>query len=358
VFSFSSQNTEGVCRPSTLVTSIAQRISAEELRISVDPDAKTAAEAEFLALPIEEEPAEILPWPAELDAGGAEILRRQAACAFQSFATRRLGARPMDAMDWGLEPRDRGSVVHEILAGLWDTLKTHDALLAARADRSLHALIEQQVVLGLKKYRDRTREHTWSQAYLDAEQERIISLMEDWLEYEAGRATFTVEAGEKKLPAAVGDLKLQVRVDRIDAVDGGQVIIDYKTGMLSRISWDGLRPDEPQLPLYAGFGQIDNLKGVLLARVRDDMMKFIGRAEDAQAVMPRDAKLIKPYDAAMLESWRNALLDLGRQFLRGEAQVNPKQYPKTCEFCDLSPLCRIAENDPVSSGDEADDTDG
>jgi ATP-dependent helicase/nuclease subunit B len=358
VFSFSSQNTEGVCRPSTLVTSIAQRISAEELRISVDPDAKTAAEAEFLALPIEEEPAEILPWPAELDAGGAEILRRQAACAFQSFATRRLGARPMDAMDWGLEPRDRGSVVHEILAGLWDTLKTHDALLAARADRSLHALVEQQVVLGLKKYRDRTREHTWSQAYLDAEQERIISLMEDWLEYEAGRATFTVEAGEKKLPAAVGDLKLQVRVDRIDAVDGGQVIIDYKTGMLSRISWDGLRPDEPQLPLYAGFGQIDNLKGVLLARVRDDMMKFIGRAEDAQAVMPRDAKLIKPYDAAMLESWRNALLDLGRQFLRGEAQVNPKQYPKTCEFCDLSPLCRIAENDPVSSGDEADDTDG
>jgi ATP-dependent helicase/nuclease subunit B len=358
VSSFPSQNAEGACRPSTLVPSETRKIDAKELRRSIGADDYLAAGEEFPVLQNEDEPAAILPWPVELDAGGAEILRRQAACAFQSFATRRLGARPMDATDWGLEPRERGSVVHDILAGLWDALKTHDALLAARADNSLHALVQEHVVRGLKKYRDRTLEHSWSQAYLDAEQERIISLMEDWLEYEADRTAFTVEAGEKKLPAAVGNLKLQVRVDRIDAVAGGRVIIDYKTGMLAGISWDGPRPDEPQLPLYAGFGQIDSLKGVLLARVRDDMMKFIGRVDDAKAVMPGDSKLTKPpYDAAMLQAWRTALLDLGQQFLRGEAQVNPKQYPKTCEFCDLSPLCRIAENDPVSSGDEADETD-
>jgi ATP-dependent helicase/nuclease subunit B len=358
VFSFSEQNAEGVCRPSTLVTSGARKIEARELRASIGADEHLAAGGELSVLQNNDEAAAILPWPVELDAGGAEVLRRQAACAFQSFAARRLGARPMDATDWGLEPRDRGSVVHEILAGLWHELKTHDALLAARANHTLRTQVQQQVALGLKKYRDRTLQHSWSQAYLDAEQERIVSLMEDWLEYEADRAAFTVEAGEKKLPAAVGDLKLQVRVDRIDAIDGGRVIIDYKTGMLGRISWDGPRPDEPQLPLYAGFGQIDNLKGVLLARVRDDMMRFIGRVDDARAVMPGDSKLIRPpYDAAMLESWRNALLDLGQQFLRGEAQVNPKQYPKTCEFCDLSPLCRIAENDPVGSVDEADETD-
>ena len=57
-------------------------------------------------------------------------------------------------------------------------------------------------------------------------------LIEEWLAYEAQRADFTVEAGEEKLAATVGELKLQVRVDRIDAVEGGRVIIDYKTGML------------------------------------------------------------------------------------------------------------------------------
>jgi ATP-dependent helicase/nuclease subunit B len=357
IFSFPSQNVEGVCRPSTLVSSGTEKIEAKALRISIGAGEYLVAGEDFPGLQTEEEEAAVLPWPVEQDAGGAEILRRQAACAFQSFATRRLGARPMDATDWGLEPRDRGSVVHVILATLWLELKTRDALVAARAENRLHALVEQHVANALEKYRIRTLSHSWSQAYLDAEQERIVALMEEWLEYEARRPGFTVEAGEEKLSAAVGNLKLQVRVDRIDVVAGGRVIIDYKTGMLGGVSWDGPRPDEPQLPLYAGFGQIDNLKGVLLARVREDMMRFIGRVEDEKAVMRGDSKLVRPaYSADMLQTWQNALLDLGQQFLRGEAQVNPKQYPKTCEFCDLSGLCRIAENDPVRSGDEADES--
>jgi probable DNA repair protein len=353
VFSFPSQNAEGVCRPSTLVTLGKQKTDARALRISIGADQSVATEQEVPAIIVDDETAAILPWPSELDAGGAEILRRQAACPFQSFATRRLGARPMDATDWGLEPRERGSVVHKILESLWTEIKTRDALVAARREARLHAIVEQHVRAALEKFRERTLQHSWSQAYLDAEEERIVSLIEEWLDYEAGRADFIVEAGEEKLAASVGDLKLQVRVDRIDAVDGGRVIIDYKTGMLSGVSWDGPRPDEPQLPLYAGFGQIDHLKGVLLGRVREDKVKFIGRVEDARLVMPGDAKLTRPaYSAAMLQSWQNVLLDLGQQFLNGEAQVDPKQYPKTCEFCDLPGLCRIAESDPVNTGDE------
>jgi ATP-dependent helicase/DNAse subunit B len=307
---------------------------------------------------MEDEPAAVLPWPKEQDAGGAEILRRQAACPFQSFATRRLGATPMDATDWGLEARERGSVVHKILESLWTELKTRDALHEAHREARLHAIVEQHVQAALQKYRERTPRHSWSQAYLDAEQERIVSLIEEWLEYEARRADFTAEAGEEKLAANVGDLKLRVRVDRIDAVDGGRVIIDYKTGMLNGVSWDGPRPDEPQLPLYAGFGHIEHLKGVLLGRVREDNVKFIGRVEDARLVMPGDTKLTRPpYSAAMLQNWQNVLLDLGQQFLNGEAQVDPKQYPRTCEFCDLPGLCRIAESDPVNTGDEADESD-
>ena len=353
VFSFPAQNAEGPCRASTLVSSEKQKMEAKALRISIGANESVAPEEDFPALLIEEEPASILPWPREQDAGGAEILRRQAACPFQSFATRRLSARPMDATDWGLEARERGSVVHKILESLWAELKTRDALLEVRREDRLHVIVEQHVKSALEKYRERTLTHSWSQAYLDAEEERIVSLIEEWLAYEAQRADFTVEAGEEKLAATVGDLKLQVRVDRIDAVDGGRVIIDYKTGLLSGVSWDGPRPDEPQLPLYAGFGQIDHLRGVLLGRVREDKVKFIGRVEDARLVMPGDAKLTRPpYGAAMLQNWQNVLRGLAEQFLNGEAQVDPKQYPKTCEFCDLPGLCRIAESDPVNSGDE------
>jgi probable DNA repair protein len=358
VFSYPSQNADGPCRPSTLVSSGVPKTEAKALRISIGADESLAAEDELSDLRMDEEPAAILPWPIEQNAGGAEILRRQAACPFQSFATRRLDARAMDATDWGLEARERGSVVHKILEELWTELRTRDALFNARAEGRLHAMVEQHVAATLQRYRGRAPKHRWTQTYLDAEQERIVSLIEEWLEYEAKRADFAVEAGEEKLAAAVGDLKLQVRVDRIDAVAGGRVIIDYKTGLLNGVSWDGTRPDEPQLPLYAGFGQIDHLKGVLLARVREDKVKFIGRVEDAGIVMPGEVKLTRPpYSADMLQSWQDALRDLGQQFLNGEAQVDPKQYPKTCEFCDLSGLCRIAENDPANTGDEADEND-
>jgi ATP-dependent helicase/nuclease subunit B len=356
VFSYPSQNADGVCRPSTLVNSVQRKTPAKALLISIATDEYLAATAP--PLPVEEENAAILPWPIEQNAGGAEILRRQAACPFQSFATRRLDARPMDATDWGLEARERGSVVHKILEDLWAELKTRDALIQARAEARLHALVEQHVAATLQRYRGRALKHSWTQAYLDAEQKRIVSLIEEWLDYEAKRADFTVEAGEEKLAATVGDLKLQVRVDRIDAVGGGRVIIDYKTGMLNGVSWDGPRPDEPQLPLYAGFGQIDHLKGVLLGRVREDKVKFIGRVEDARTVMPGDTKLTRPpYSADMLRGWQDVLGGLGQQFLRGEAQVDPKQYPKTCKFCDLPGLCRIAESDRADAGDEADESD-
>jgi RecB family exonuclease len=165
-----------------------------------------------------------------------------------------------------------------------------------------------------------------------------------------------VEAGEVKLPAAVENLKLQVRVDRIDLIRNGRVIIDYKTGAVKADAWEGDRPDEPQLPLYAGFGGVDELQGVLLGRVREGESKFIGRVENPDDVIVGDTKLAKPpYRAEMLQTWQRVLLDIGRQFLRGEAQVDPKRYPKTCEFCPLPGLCRIAETDRANGTDDQED---
>jgi ATP-dependent helicase/nuclease subunit B len=355
VFSYPAQNAEGSCRPSTLVSTTTTEITAHNFRSLV---AANDGEDQPVILPIDEEPAAIVPWPVEQDAGGSEVLRRQAACPFQSFATRRLSARPMEATDWGLEPRERGSVVHKILEDLWNDLKSHAGLIQARSENQLQAIVEHHVKAALQRYGNapHTRKRNWSQAYLEAEQERISSLIHEWLDYEAKRSPFTVEAGEVKLAAAVENLKLQVRVDRIDRIRNGRVIIDYKTGVVKADAWDGDRPDEPQLPLYAGFGRVDELQGVLLGRVREGETRFIGRVEHPDDVIVGDTKLSKPpYRAEMLQTWQRVLLNIGEQFLRGEAQVDPKRYPKTCEFCPLPGLCRIAETDRANGTDDQED---
>ena len=106
----------------------------------------------------------------------------------------------------------------------------------------------------------------------------------DWLALEAGRQPFTVESCEERLQDVhVGNLKLNLRADRIDQLpDGSRLLLDYKTGNVSTASWDGDRLDDPQLPLYAAYGNVENVSGILFARIRSGKIEFEGRVRDAQ----------------------------------------------------------------------------
>ena len=64
--------------------------------------------------------------------------------------------------------------------------------------------------------------------------------------------------------------------------------------------------------------------------------------EPGRTLFP-DKSRLSPYSEELRQQWERILLALGKQFLHGEAQVDPKQYPKTCEFCALPGLCRVAE---------------
>jgi hypothetical protein len=51
---------------------------------------------------------------------------------------------------------------------------------------------------------------------------------------------------------------------------------------------------------------------------------------------------------------------MARDFLAGRAEVNPREYPETCEKCGLQTLCRVLEHPPMgedegSGGEEPED---
>ncbi|MBV8113563.1 MAG: PD-(D/E)XK nuclease family protein, partial [Silvibacterium sp.] len=276
VFSHAERNKDGELRPSPLIEQIAPggrwESSAELLtEIGAGPD-----RPEPMRLDEIRDASGTIAWPGEECAGGASVLRDQAACPFRAFAAKRLNAEPLNRGDWGLSAMERGALLHEVMERLWSpetgALHTLADLQAAIAEDRLGTVVGK--VIG-EVFAPLVKEHSsdaWMAAYLASEKRRLAKLLDKWLrEHEAKRVPFTVEATEKKLDdVSVGGLKLRLRADRIDVLENEQrLLLDYKTGLnVSTKGWDGDRPDEPQLPLYAIFGNVEDVCGVLFARIR------------------------------------------------------------------------------------------
>jgi probable DNA repair protein len=311
-----------------------------------------------------------VPWPRDLEAGGAAILKSQSACPFQAFANMRLGAEELRVAKRGLSPLDRGNILHDVLESLWSAdagaercLHSRGDLLNAKANGSLQEIVEHHVDKVFAERRKPFEESEWTRQYLRLERKRLHNVLLQWLDYEAGRVDFTVAEREKQRKTEINGLKLTLRVDRVDLVEGGKLILDYKSGSVSPAMWEGERPDEPQLPLYGLHGGVEDLRGLLFAQIRAGKMGFAGRVENATATvineLDRKHALVRnPLDEETLGAWSDALSNLADQFLAGEASVAPKSYPATCKYCALPSLCRVAETVVVlDAEDEADETD-
>jgi hypothetical protein len=59
----------------------------------------------------------------------------------------------------------------------------------------------------------------------------------------------------------------------------------------------------------------------------------------------------------LLEYWQQNLAALGQRYRAGEVSVDPRQPPKTCQYCHLSVLCRIDELRGVAEDLEEPDRD-
>jgi RecB family exonuclease len=168
---------------------------------------------------------------------------------------------------------------------------------------------------------------------------------------------FEVKLSEKKLDdVRIGPLRLNIRLDRVDVVEGGEVLIDYKTGHASPNDWLTSRPDAPQLPLYAILTQADQLQGVAFGLVRAGEGRGLKGYAAIDGVLPKASKLREaPTLQAQVERWREVLVALGEEFSSGDARVRPKTYPGTCSHCKQRLICRL-DVSLLEEDDEQDDS--
>lgn len=314
-------------RPEATLPTLAQRMQ-QDVRLEEIGDGRGRALAHGFEVP-----------------GGAAVLENQAACPFRAFALHRLGARPLEEAHSGLDARERGSLLHQALATLWERVPSHAALLALDAQQQ-RTVVEDAVDAAIAAARS-ARADVLTPAFVAIERARLCALFEQLLQIERARADFRVLEREAPRAFEFAGLRLRARVDRVDALaDGRRIVLDYKTGPCSVSQWLGERPDAPQLPLYALI-EAGEIAAVAFAGVRAGAVGFTGVAREA-GLLPRvgTVQLDKMGVAdfpALLAAWRVRLSALADEFLAGHAAVAPKHYPATCRGCALGSVCRVTE---------------
>jgi ATP-dependent helicase/nuclease subunit B len=339
VLSYASKEKDADLRPSPLFSTIPECLVGD-LHL---PVTQTHAELLFRSSKIEKIDDSVAPqWNGAKALGGTAIFRLQSACPFQAFAKVRLGADRLETAAPGLSALDRGNLIHDVLAGVWKEVGSHETLVTENSSY-LNAVVHDEVESCIRKLAT-TKRALQEPRFAAIEQIRLEKLVTGWLELEKERQPFIVLPLEENRQVSVGGIELTIRADRIDRLDDGKlVIVDYKTSRHGPSEWDGPRLDEPQLPLYAVTADIP-LGAVVFGVVKSGESRFAGLAA-SNGILP-GVKAPAGDDALenRVPEWREILQNLAADFRSGKAAVDPKQPHQTCRICGLHGFCRMSES--------------
>jgi exodeoxyribonuclease-5 len=289
--------------------------------------------------------------PDEKIRGGSKLFEAQAICPAWTFYQYRLGATKLEEPSEGLDNIARGNLVHAVLQHFWlacKNLMTLKALSTTALEAMIDVAISQAIAQELKE--------NLPAQIINIERRRLQQLMQAWLALEMQRDDFAIFACEAQHTLMIEGLEIVCRIDRIDAVnDGDLVIIDYKTGVTlpALKSWTEPRITEPQLPLYASLAlQGERIVAACFAKVNIEECKFSGVADEA--ILPsvtafsslKSNSAFKQFEhmPALIAHWQGSLTKIAIEIKTGVAGVIFDDE-NDLMYCDVKPLLRLPERE-------------
>ena len=249
----------------------------------------------------------------ETIAGGAATIQRQLTDPFSAFVLGRLGVRALSAITAGLAPGIRGNLIHGALHRLYADLPDSHAIAGWNEndinDRVVAALASS--FLRLERNADPVLRYL-----LMLERRRVGELLKGVIAMDAARETFEIAGVENAVDAEINGIRLHLRYDRVDRVDGDQlVILDYKTGAPKRLLDRDGNPKEMQLVTYA-CAITDAIAGIGLVNIdtRDIAIDAAGRTFTPDL----------DWDAA-LSRWQEQVRDAAGEIRNGDVRINALQ---------------------------------
>lgn len=285
--------------------------------------------------------------------GGTSLIQMQALCPRGAYASYRLGAKRLEQNEPGLDAAERGSLVHNALERMWESLQTSEHLQKID-EQSLHSLMQDCAHSASNRYR---LQSSCGDRFFERLKSWLVVTLEEWFSLEKKRsAPFRVLSVEEKTQLVLSELPLDFKIDRIDQLASGELIlIDYKTGSQNSINaWREERISAPQLPLYAlsQHSHGHSIHAIVFAQVRLGDCAYIGLAKESGFALP-EAKQIRVKGIEEVREfneqfgswdqcftyWRYAMENLAEEFMFGDARVAPGNE-SVCVNCPTPAICR------------------
>jgi len=273
----------------------------------------------------------------EIARGGTGLIRSQSLCPFRAFAEYRLQAKAPEDACFGFDARDRGGFLHRALEFVWQALQTQQQLRST-PDHQLRTIVHGAVVQAVTDDESSPLHRLVS----STERERLEQLILDWLCIERARKQpFTVETVEQERYYDFPGLRLRLRVDRIDRLENGKVLlIDYKSGKQSREKLKCPRPPEPQLLVYAA-ATGDAVDGVFFGELKPRELRAVGFSREKHFDGASTTVMKNGWDT-FLQQAESEVERIASEFVTGHAAVDPLRG--ACQYCRIKPLCRVNES--------------
>ena len=280
--------------------------------------------------------------------GGIGVLDAQARNPLWAFAKYRLGASRLDGYAGLSDQNARGIFLHKCMELACRSIGGLDDLLASQASGELEALLDEAVRQAAGECLG-----DYGKTLRDLETARAVRVLRAWFQLEADRTPFVLRGVEQSFQWTHGALQLALRLDRIDQLaDGGLVVIDYKTGggnIDPRSDWLRARPVGLQLPFYAAVladGQ-SPVAALVLARLHARKVEAQGLADGDCGFQglagPGDCPGFEDMSWAQLTAhWRDAIHMLAQEYADGVA-VNQSLREDDLQYCDALPFLRLNE---------------
>lgn len=220
----------------------------------------------------------------------------------------------------------RGTVVHDVLAEFWSTIKSSTNLAKlsqAEIESKLRAMLNKII-----NQQSKNLANLQHQIIHQVEINYLIKLLMSFINIESTRAKFEVVQIEQEREITVLGYKIKVRLDRVDQTENGLCLIDYKTGAVTPSNWLGSPPKDPQIPLYLS-DENTIYQDVSYACINKNSIGYKGYQHLRQAA---------PWQQFVMEA-KASIEQIVQAIINGNAPTKPIQLT-TCSSCNLNKICR------------------